>query len=133
MIILSYRDLPELAHLPPNDRRAAYINFIFSRSESEHRVSAKLMRNYLGVGSALGWVLGERFIPTTPGWAAVLGMAGGAVLSGVIAHIGQLQKCRPALRDYIESPQFTLTPVSERAARAIRRGQYEEERPRDDV
>jgi hypothetical protein len=121
MIYFSYKRLPELAQLPIEDRRAAWINFVCSRPPG---FVTSASRRY-GFGITLGMIIGIFFgafaSPFSPTISIFGGMVIGILLPLVIIHFAQLHSCRATLRDYVTSKQFSLTPISKQDAIFMKR------------
>jgi hypothetical protein len=119
MIYFSYKQLPELAHLPRKDRRAAWINFVCSRPAAATKVASRR----LGFGIIIGMVVGICVGALTARETSIfIDMLLGILFPVVIFHFMQLYTCRAALRDYVTGEHFTLEPVSQRAATLISHG-----------
>jgi hypothetical protein len=114
VIYLSYKRLPELAHLSPQDRRAAWINFIFTRGGS---TAASRRLGWLAIaGALLGIAAGAVAAPYTSEFAVLAGLMVGSLLPPFIYHVIFLQRARPSLRAFMSASTLPFTPVSDRAS-----------------
>ena len=122
MIFTNYKRLPELAHIAPEHRRAAWINFTLSRPPADTRATSRRLGAVVIAGMLIGIVCGACFIPASPETAVFIGMILGLLLPLFGYHFIHLHSVRPALRSYLASPEFTLMPISNRAALFIHFG-----------
>jgi hypothetical protein len=117
VIYLSYKQLPELRHLSPLDRRTAWVNFIVT-SPGAGRAYAWLII----VGMLAGLAMGA-FVPSQPSEGPVIGgMLLGALLPPLLSRLVHLQRCRSALKTFVSASSHAFVPVSDRSATIIRFG-----------
>ena len=120
MIYFSYKHLPELAHLSPQDRRAAWTNFAFTRESA--RAESRCLGWLMIVGALLGIAAGGFAVPQPSEATVFVGLMAGILLPQLIYRVVLLQRARPSLRAFVSASSLPFTPVSDRASLIIHYG-----------
>jgi hypothetical protein len=114
VIHFSYKHLPELAHLSPQDRRIAWVNFVFAREGA--RGESRWLGWLIIVGSVLGVAVGAFAVPFPSEITVVVGLFVGITVPPLIYRAIALQRWRPSLRAFVSASSAPFTPFNDRAA-----------------
>ncbi len=118
-LYFSYKQLPELAKFTQSEKRIIWINFLLHREVTEAKKQRPDKLGFLIIG---GFLVG-----LVTGAILTNGDDNGTILSGMIGmatpmaswHFIHLYLARKPLKQYIESPVFSLIPNSVRARMLI--------------